>query len=410
MHTNKSPEARTAPFSVVVLDMTDRYYYADVIEEGMELYKQLDDYEKAVALADALFVVKNHGWESLQAMNELDAGYDVRVYNSEMSCLYAAHEKYIQKWIGEADTRQNNAHRLLYSSRVQQAIRFSIKTHEVYQKQKRKGKDVPYITHPLTVGLILARAGADEDIVIAGILHDTIEDSVPEKKVTREMLTERFGEKVASIVENVTEPDKKLPWEERKQAAYERIATFDKESLLVKAADIIHNTTECLGDYEREGPAFFAAFNSPADKLFTHYARSLEAILKRWPEHPLAQDLAEAKIQLARFFALGQGNLQYAEWCISFIEYEMKRVFSGSKYNADVMTTCADFHAAIRAHEVTNDIAELQTNVHGVADRLHKVIEATDGDEKESMMQFLLTSHFADMLNSFRAYLSEKRE
>jgi (p)ppGpp synthase/HD superfamily hydrolase len=61
-------------------------------------------------------------------------------------------------------------------------IRFSIKTHEVCQKQTRKGKDIPYITHPLIVGLILARAGAGEEVVIAGILHDTIEDSTPKKE------------------------------------------------------------------------------------------------------------------------------------------------------------------------------------------------------------------------------------
>src|SRR5258708_4719539 len=77
---------------------------------------------------------------------------------------------------------------IAYSPRVQKAVRFATKTHEVYQKQKRKGKDIPYITHPLTVGLILARAGASEDVVIAGILHDTIEDSPPAKKVTREMI------------------------------------------------------------------------------------------------------------------------------------------------------------------------------------------------------------------------------
>ncbi len=70
---------------------------------------------------------------------------------------------------------------MIYTQKIQHAIRFAIKTHEGYQKQKRKGKDVPYITHPLTVGLILAKAGANEDVIIAGILHDTIEDSIEEK-------------------------------------------------------------------------------------------------------------------------------------------------------------------------------------------------------------------------------------
>ena len=51
---------------------------------------------------------------------------------------------------------------LKYTLKLKNAIRFSIKTHEVYQKQKRKGKDIAYITHPLTVAIILAKvSGAD---------------------------------------------------------------------------------------------------------------------------------------------------------------------------------------------------------------------------------------------------------
>lgn len=99
---------------------------------------------------------------------------------------------------------------ILHTPRMSAAIRFSIKTHEVYQKQKRKGKDIPYITHPLIVGLILAHAGASEEIVIAGILHDTIEDIPAEKKVTKEMTSERFGDEVAELVDSVTEQDKEL--------------------------------------------------------------------------------------------------------------------------------------------------------------------------------------------------------
>src|SRR3989338_7318819 len=102
---------------------------------------------------------------------------------------------------------------------IRDALRFALETHEIYQKQKRKGKDIPYITHPLTVGLILARAGAWPHIIAGGILHDTMEDSVPEQKVTYEILSERFGPSVADIVRDVTEPDKDLPWAERKQEA-----------------------------------------------------------------------------------------------------------------------------------------------------------------------------------------------
>jgi (p)ppGpp synthase/HD superfamily hydrolase len=54
-----------------------------------------------------------------------------------------------------------------YSFKIQKAIKFATKTHEIYEKQKRKGKDIPYITHPLTVGLILAGSGANDDVICA---------------------------------------------------------------------------------------------------------------------------------------------------------------------------------------------------------------------------------------------------
>src|SRR3989344_6890660 len=168
---------------------------------------------------------------------------------------------------------------MIYTEKIQRAIRFSLKTHEVYQKQKRKGKDIPYIMHPLTVGLILARAGASEDVIAAGILHDTIEDSIAEKKVTREMIAERFGDQVADLVVSVSEMRKDLSWEERKQEAFEHIATFSHDSLLVKSADLISNVTEIVDDYERGGKAYFAAFNAPIDKLLGHYLRSITSII-----------------------------------------------------------------------------------------------------------------------------------
>jgi len=123
---------------------------------------------------------------------------------------------------------------MILTHNIRRAIKFSIKTHEVYQKQKRKGKDVAFITHPLSVGLILSLAGADKNEIIAGILHDTIDDSIPEKKVTKEMLAERFGEKTANLVQSVTELDKSVPWDIRKREMIESIGSYSRSSLLVK--------------------------------------------------------------------------------------------------------------------------------------------------------------------------------
>lgn len=193
---------------------------------------------------------------------------------------------------------------MIYTHKIQKAIKFSIKTHEVYQKQKRKGKDIPYIVHPLTAGLILASVGASEDVIIAGILHDTIEDSVSERKVTKKMLVERFGEKVADLVESVTEKNKELPWEERKKEALMHIKKFSHDSLLVKSADIISNTTELIEDYEKNGDETFSRFNASKEKILLNYLRLICTIIECWSDNPLAEDLIFIAGQLQEMGAL----------------------------------------------------------------------------------------------------------
>jgi (p)ppGpp synthase/HD superfamily hydrolase len=84
---------------------------------------------------------------------------------------------------------------------VNRAIEFAAKAH---RHQVRKGTDTPYITHPYAIGLMLTRAGFDPEVVAAGLLHDTVEDT----DVTPEDILEEFGERVASIVEGASEPNR----------------------------------------------------------------------------------------------------------------------------------------------------------------------------------------------------------
>jgi (p)ppGpp synthase/HD superfamily hydrolase len=184
---------------------------------------------------------------------------------------------------------------MIYTPLLHRAIKFAIKTHDVYQKQKRKGKDVAYITHPLTVGIILAHAGASEEVIAAGILHDTIEDSAPTKKVTEAMLQARFGSKVSQLVLSVTEQDKKVPWDVRKQEALHHIEHFSHDELLLKSADVISNVSEILDDQARYGDTIFDRFSAPKSKLLTHYSNVIETILARWDKNPLQEDLVFLK-------------------------------------------------------------------------------------------------------------------
>jgi len=190
-----------------------------------------------------------------------------------------------------------------YTPKIQKAIKFSIKTHEVYQKQKRKGKDIAYITHPLTAGLILSLAGADEDVIVAGILHDTIEDSIAEKKVDQELIAQRFGKKVAEIVMSVTETDKSLSWVQRKKEAIEHITHFSRESILVKSADVLVNVNELIDDHNKHGDKIFRVFNAPTPKkknILNNNLNTIKTILKRWKENPLSDDLKRVVKELEK--------------------------------------------------------------------------------------------------------------
>lgn len=178
-----------------------------------------------------------------------------------------------------------------YTQKIKEAIRVAIRVHELDQKQKRKGKDIPYITHPLIVGLILARVTRDEDVIVAGILHDTIEDSVDAKKITIAILNKRFGKEVADMVDDVTEKNRSVAWLERKKQNVEKIKDLSNRSLLIKAADTIANCTELLADFRKEGDNTFRRFNVPKENLIEHYVDVIEAIVKRWPRNPLRSDL-----------------------------------------------------------------------------------------------------------------------
>lgn len=178
---------------------------------------------------------------------------------------------------------------MIYTPRIQKAIDISITAH---MGQTRKGKQVPYIIHPFGVGIILARTGASEDIIIAGVLHDTIEDT----EMTFEDIRKEFGEDVARIVNDVTEQDKGLPWEDRKRLAMEHIKDMKQDSLLVKSADLLHNMTDQLNDFEIEGDNMFKRFNASKEMQAERYKNVILELKKAWSQNPLLPDL-EANIK-----------------------------------------------------------------------------------------------------------------
>jgi guanosine-3',5'-bis(diphosphate) 3'-pyrophosphohydrolase len=132
-----------------------------------------------------------------------------------------------------ANWNVNNLNNLLH------AASFAARKHT---GQKRKGeRGEPYINHPLEVASLIANVGGveDYDILIAAILHDTVEDC----GVKREEIAELFGEKVAGFVMEVTD-DKSLPKAERKRLQVEHAPHLSPEAKIVKLADKISNIND----------------------------------------------------------------------------------------------------------------------------------------------------------------------
>lgn len=143
-----------------------------------------------------------------------------------------------------------------YSDRINHALAFAAKHHD---QQVRKGTRLPYLTHPANVAIILTSYGRDETTVVAGILHDVIEDCVT-KDYTREMLEQRiaskFGADVLDTVMAVThrkhgDDGEEFTPEEKKQDYLDRLGKASERALWVCAADKLHNANSILSDLQR---------------------------------------------------------------------------------------------------------------------------------------------------------------
>lgn len=153
-----------------------------------------------------------------------------------------------------------------------------LKAIELHQGQTRKDDHgTPYIIHPICVGIILAKHTGDDETIVAGILHDTIEDT----SYTREQLIEDFGESVAEIVMDVTEPPKPLPWKQRKEGYLAHIKGASTRAQLVCAADKIHNLTSMIKAFDDVGEKSFRHFHAGNSLWF--YEEVIQ-ILKTNPE------------------------------------------------------------------------------------------------------------------------------
>ncbi len=165
------------------------------------------------------------------------------------------------------------------------AIEMAAKAH---RRQSRKHTDIPYITHPIGVALLLAQSGCSDKLITAGLLHDTTEDT----PICQKDIRDKFGEFVASIVEGCSEPDKTLDWEDRKKHTIEFLKTASLDIRIVACADKLNNIRTIASDYNEIGDKVWERFNR-GKKEQEWYYRSLVKSICDQPDIPEKMTLFE---------------------------------------------------------------------------------------------------------------------
>lgn len=151
---------------------------------------------------------------------------------------------------------------------INKAILFATNAHA---GQTRKGTTIPFIVHPMEVGVIVSHITTDEEIISAAILHDTVEDC---PQVTIEQIREEFGEKIATWVACESE-DKTKTWMERKQYTIDHLKTQCKEVQYIALADKLANIRSIARDYKQVGEKLWQRFRMKDPKVQGWYYRSL---------------------------------------------------------------------------------------------------------------------------------------
>lgn len=169
-----------------------------------------------------------------------------------------------------------------------------------HRDHTRKGSGIPYVAHLFGVMHLLAQVTDDEDVLIAGLLHDVIED-VPENYSAQQMKAD-FGERVVEIVLGVTKDDSLKSWEDRSNAyiAHLRDVASD-EAVMVSCADKLHNLKSIMDDHAILGEELWSRFNSGKDRQQWWYRQIHEVVAVRLPGFPLNSELGQLVAEMEQY-------------------------------------------------------------------------------------------------------------
>jgi (p)ppGpp synthase/HD superfamily hydrolase len=197
---------------------------------------------------------------------------------------------------------RTQGNRLFLSRRFTEAIEYARQHHTEF----RKGTDIPYMAHLLGVAaLVMGEAGGrvlvTEDMVLAALLHDVVEDHGGMTRLHE--VEQRFGANVARTVEGLSDSfaenqHPKDEWKRRKSEYIKRLRHEPDDVLLISAADKLYNAKAILDDFKDIGEAIWKRFNRGADQQLWYFDELVAVYLLR-PRNRIVNELERVVGELA---------------------------------------------------------------------------------------------------------------
>ena len=188
------------------------------------------------------------------------------------------------------------------TDRFVSALQFA---HDVHRSQIRKDTTIPYVSHLLSVAGLVLESGGDEDLAIAGLLHDAVEDA---EEISGEEMSDRirskFDDRVADIVDGCSDAKSspggnKPPWRSRKEAYIQHLSSASIDVLRVSIADKVHNARSIATDQDRFGEKVWDRFTSTSEESRWYYTSLRDIYKERISDSYLINEL---EIALARIW------------------------------------------------------------------------------------------------------------
>jgi (p)ppGpp synthase/HD superfamily hydrolase len=177
-----------------------------------------------------------------------------------------------------------------FSPRLEIALELAATAHK---HQVRKGNGMPYIVHPVHVAIILLKYGFSEEVVMAGLLHDMVEDT----EMGLASIRERLGERVAELVKRMTDAPygerERLSWEDQRAILLEHLRHGDPDVVAIKVADCLHNVATLKLELESIGVSIWERFTRGAVPTLEFHRKVLGIAEQVWGNHPMVVEFRD---------------------------------------------------------------------------------------------------------------------